>query len=411
MGVFGFLSGKGPEDMELAGDRFSKSGEFGAAKIEYEKALAKAESKFPEKENLIRRLAEKIAGSRESLAAAHVQTGREWIASDNFREAEGLLRLALELTENPDLREEITGLLESIDAGPASGNSEEDRLFVSDDDPFAPDEESDLEDDADDDYFAILCHALPEDTANAYLTYDRDFKQGFVALNNGDFETAVEKFMESMNRSDRDQPLVALELATAFTHMGEFARARDLILDFIENHGLSVQPVQMLCDVYWGMENHRQAIDLLDQCPDPLKQTFSIQMLLGETYYQMEDFPAAQAVFQACEKNFGENELITRSLAKTFEAMGDLEAARDLYGRMLSGCARCGTRRDPFVQRRYAELCFACGERSQRLIDLYFSMVQADADNKADYYRRIYELYMALGKPKEAARYEAFAAP
>jgi hypothetical protein len=42
MGLFGFLSGKSPEDIEVSGDRFFKSGEFGAAKLEYEKALAKA---------------------------------------------------------------------------------------------------------------------------------------------------------------------------------------------------------------------------------------------------------------------------------------------------------------------------------------------------------------------------------
>jgi tetratricopeptide (TPR) repeat protein len=204
---------------------------------------------------------------------------------------------------------------------------------------------------------------------------------------------------------------VALELATAWTHMGKFIRARDLLLEFMANHGPSVRPVQMLCDVYWGMEDFQQAVALLDQCPDSLKQIFSIQMMLGETYYQMGDFSAARAVFQDCEKNFGENELITRSLAKTAEATGDLESARDFYGRALSGCARCGTRTDPFVQRRYADLCFACGERSQRLVDLYFSLVQADADNKADYYRRIHELYIALKKPKEAVRYEAFARP
>lgn len=411
MGLFGFLSGKSPEDMELSGDRFLKSGEFGAAKLEYEKALAKAESKFPEKEKLRHRLTEKIVESRESLAAAHVQAGREWIAADNFREAEDLFRLALELTENPELRLEILNLLTSINEISPSGRPEEERLFFSDEHPFADSEETEEVTDEIEEYFTVLCHALPEDIAEAYQHYDQAFRLGYVALNNGEFEVAIEKFTESMEQTDRDQPLVALELATAWTHVGEFARAQKLLLEFMENHGPSVRSVQMLCDVYLSTENFQQAIALLDQCPDPIKQTFSIQMLRGETYYQMSDFSTAWAVFQDCEKNFGENELITRSLAKTAEATGDLEAARDLYGRALSGCARCGTRTDPFVQRRYADLCFACGERSHRLIDLYFSMVQADADNKAEYYRRIYELYMALGKPNDASRYEAFAAP
>lgn len=408
MGLFGLLSGKTPEDMELVGDGFAKSREFGAAKIEYEKALTKAKSKFPEKDGLIRRLTEKIAGSRESLAAAHVQSAREWIAADNYREAEDLLKLAMELTENQVLAGEIAGLLKSIHAGQAPGGPEENRLFFSEADPFADNEEMDEAAEELAEYFTVLCHALPEDLAEVYQGYDQAFKEGFVALNNGEFETAIEKFDESMSET-ANQPFVALELATAYTHIGQFARARHLLLEFMENHGQSLRTVQMLCDVYWGMGNFNEAIALIDQCPDSLKQTFSIQMLLGETYYQMADFLRAREVFLACETKFGEHELITRSLAKTFEAMGDLESARDLYGRMLSGCARCGTRMDPFLQMRYAELCYACGERSQRLIDIFFSLVQADADNKADYFRRIYELYTALGKPKEAARYEAFA--
>ncbi len=34
MGLFSFLTGKAPEEIELVGDKFFKAGEFGAAKIE-----------------------------------------------------------------------------------------------------------------------------------------------------------------------------------------------------------------------------------------------------------------------------------------------------------------------------------------------------------------------------------------
>lgn len=409
MGLFGFLAGKSPEDMELAGDRFYKTGEFGAAKLEYEKALARTGAKFPEKTELLRRLADKIKDSRESLAGVHLEAAREWIAAEHYREAEDLLRLALELSENPNLRNQATGLLASVTGEGALEDPAGNRLFLEEEDPFADGDDLDEADDEIDEYFTVLCHSLPDDLADAYQNYDQSFKEGFVALNNGDFETAVEKLSAAVDRPGVDQPLAALELATAYTHLGKFGQARDLILAFVDAHGLGVRPVQMLCDVYWGMGAFRQAMDLLDLCPEPLRESFSLQMLRGETCYQMGDFPGARTVFEQCRQRFGENERITRSLAKTLEAMGSLEAARDLYGGLISGCARRGTRVDPFLQRRYAELCFACGERSQRLVDLYFSIVQADPDNKADYYRRIHALYTDLGKPREAARYAEFA--
>ena len=52
MGMFSFLTGKAPEEIELIGDKFFKTNEFGAAKIEYEKAVKKAKSKFPGKRKL-----------------------------------------------------------------------------------------------------------------------------------------------------------------------------------------------------------------------------------------------------------------------------------------------------------------------------------------------------------------------
>ncbi len=86
--------------------------------------------------------------------------------------------------------------------------------------------------------------------------------------------------------------------------------------------------------------------------------------------------------------------------------MGDLEKARDIYVQILNGCSKCGVRTDPFILRRYAELCFVCGERTPQLIDLYLSILQEDPDNKDDYYQRISALYTALGNTSEAARYQ-----
>ena len=403
MGLFSFLSGKAPEEIEIIGDRFFKAKEFGAAKIEYEKAVNKVKSKLPEKENLIQRLYGKIKNSKEALALAHQQDSEHLIESQNYAEAEDLLQLAMELTENINLKEEIKITLKKLYQDVASDHPDDTKMFMSGSEPFPTAEEID----SDEEYFSILCNALPEDVRKAYHGYDQAFKQGFIALNNGDFEVAVKKFTDSMNTSAIDQPLVLLELSTALVNLDQYDRARDLLEDFIEENDREVRAYQMLCDMYWVMGRHDEAVILIDQCPSSVKKTFPIQMLLGETCYQMERFDEAESLFIACEKDFGQNEIISRSLAKTYESMGNLEKARDIYMQILNGCTKCGVRSDPFILRRYAELRFACNERSTPLLELYLSILQQDPDNKDDYYQRIYALYTEMGNTEEAARYQS----
>jgi len=403
MGLFSFLTGKAPEDIELIGDNFYKAGEFGAAKIEYEKAVKKAESKFPEKVNLINRLHERINDSKEALALAHLQNSEHLIESENFADAIDLLELAIELTQNESLKQDIQNTLNKLHQSLAPVDPQDSQMFMSESEPFPSTEEID----SDEEYFSILCNSLPEDIREEYKSYDHLFKQGFIALNNGDFQTAIEKLTDSMNLSGPDQPQVPLELSTAMVNLGQFDQARNLLEDFLEENDQVIRAYQMLCDIYWVTGNHDNAIILIDQCPSPVKETFPIQMLLAETCYQMERYAEAETLFLECENNFGQNEIVTRSLAKTYEAMGDLEKARDIYQQILNGCTKCGVRTDPFVLRRYADLCFAIGERTTQLLELYLSILQEDPDNKDDYYQRIYELYTALGNTSEAARYQS----
>jgi predicted Zn-dependent protease len=396
MGFFSFLGGKLPEEIESAGDKFFNAGEFGAAKLEYEKAAKKAQSRFPEKASLITRLDQKITDAKESLAAAHLANSRELIASDNTEEAMDLLSLAMELTGDEQLRTEIRNLIQAQPETPAPEEGPSGQpLFLSEED-----------EDHEEDYFNILIHALPEDIRAAYQSYSREFRQGYIALNNGDFETAVAQFSLAMDLPGREQPLIPLELSTALVHLDQYDRARHLLKDFVTENPEDIRAYQILCDLYWVVEDYDAAIDLIENCPAPLNESLPIQMLSGETFYQMKRYGAARDLFAAMEKKSGDNEMVSRALARTCEAMGETETARDIYARILNGCARCGVRTDPFIKQRYAELCFDCGERSQQLLNLYLSIMQEDPDNNEAYYERIYQLYEALGDRTEAARYK-----
>jgi tetratricopeptide (TPR) repeat protein len=134
-----------------------------------------------------------------------------------------------------------------------------------------------------------------------------------------------------------------------------------------------------------------------------------MRMLLGETYYQSGNYLEAVSIFERIITDFGFNEIIARSLAKAHEATGNFQRAMDLYSQIMIGCKTCGTRTDPFIKGRYADLCFQSGEKSDRLLELYFSLVQEDPDNKHQYYHHIHKIYEHMGNDDQSRRYQAMA--
>lgn len=396
MGIWTFFTGKPPAEMAREGDRHFAAGDFGLAKLQYERALDKAARKASENQALMASLHLKIADVRQSLAKSHLTTGQALMESRNFAEAEDLLRLALELAATPDLKQDIRSALDRLPAAAPAG-----KRAASSSDPASPADGMDTEEA----YFAVLCHALPEPVRDAYTGYGGTFRQGFVALNNGQFQAAAEKLSRALAEDPENRPLIALELATALVHLGQYDRASTLVGRYVEAYPEELRGYQMMCDIDWATGKYEDAMRRIESCPASLKASFPIQVLLGETCFQMGRYAEAKKIFQACQTAFGPDEMISRALAKTHEALGDITTARNIYSQILAGCARCGGRTDPFVKRRYAELCFASGERSSRVLELFLAVAQEDPDSRAECYRRVGDIYEALGNAAEARRY------
>jgi len=405
MGLLSLFGGKSSEEIERIGDGYFKNEEFGAAKIEYEKALEKAQRKFPEKTELIKKLSEKIIQSKEALASFHLKTAQQLIASKIHKEAEGLLQLALELTENEKLKENILANLKPL----TKERNIKPLEFTAHD--TVPVTHSDEEREAKniDEYFSILCETLPEDIQRQYHGYGRAFKEGYVALNSADFETAAEQLDKAMAENPSPHSLIPIELATALAHLKKFDEAAGILEQYIADNPEEARAYQALCEAYWDLGEFDKAIELLDSRPAGIKAGLPAVMLMGETLYLKGSYSDAANIFEKALAQFGFNEIIARSLAKSHEAMGNIQKARDLYGKIIKGCQSCGTRTDPFIKGRYADLCFESGDKSANLLELYFSLVQEDPDNKFQFYQRIWQIYEEMGNADLAKRYQAMA--
>lgn len=406
MGFLKIFSAKGPEEYELKGDSLFKANAYGDAKLEYEAGLHKLEKKDSSNSDLKKRLKEKILQAREALAIYHKQRGEEILESQYYEDAEDVFRLALELAEKPELKIELEELLHEIQ----KHHAQEEAIDTQE----IPVEKRDTgEQDFDiqeDEYFAALCGSFSDkERERAYHGYGEAFKQGYLALNNGNFKLAATRLLQSMEENPLPKTYIPLELGAAYLNLGKIEEARGLFTSFLKDFPCSLQGYQLLCETLWEMKEFDDAHNLLQTCNEDLAESSHILLLRGETLFQSERFEEAKSLFRDYLESSAWDEHIALSLARTHEALGEKEKARDLYGDLMGECTTCARQIDPFIKRRYSDISLEFGECSTKILDLYLSLVHEDPDNKKDYYQKIIEIYYSMGNEKEARRYEFLA--
>jgi tetratricopeptide (TPR) repeat protein len=132
-------------------------------------------------------------------------------------------------------------------------------------------------------------------------------------------------------------------------------------------------------------------------------------LLRGEGLSRAGRPSEAAAFYETSIKRYGRHDPVLRALAATYEALGELERARDLYTELMNQCQGCRTRPDPLIKRRLADVRFALGERGSAVLESYLSLAQEDPANGALYFDRISAVYGAMGNDAEARRFAAFA--
>ncbi|MFO8113612.1 MAG: tetratricopeptide repeat protein [Desulfosalsimonadaceae bacterium] len=407
MGFFGIFSGRSPESHEERADAFMRSGAFGDALIEYEKALDKIEKRFPEKAHLKDRLGDKLGSARNALAKTHLEDAEIMIKAGEHAEARELFQLAMELAEDGDVKRKIEQRLADF-VGSEAVSVKPPPVYDREEPGLEEEEEADEEDEYDEEIFSVLCHALPEEMQEAYQGYGRSFVSGYVALNDGDFQAAA-RHLEDAMAENSGHTLIPLELATAYIHLDANDEAAELLESFVAQNPEQTRAYQLLCEIYWGKKDFDRSGRLLSQVPDSIKHAKAMLLLQGENRFQKKEYAAAEAIFNECAAIHGKDEIISRALAKTLEASGRTEEAKALYAEIINKCHSCGTRADPFLKRRYAELCYQSGDTSKNLLDIYLGLVQEDPDNRSAYFGRISDIFHHKGEFDEARRFQTLA--
>jgi len=404
MGLLKFFSGKDPEEYEKQGDAYFDIGEFGAAKLEYENALNKLKKKRPNDTGDANRIQVKIVRSRESLALAHMESGKEWMAQELYDDAEDIFLLASELTENDELKDALEELLREIKRRKRGGIREEVPVVTGGEGAM----EEPVFHQEGDEYFTALVNTLPDEIRHAYLSYGDSFKEGYVALNQGEYERALELFTNAQEENNPGGDHIVFEIGTACLNLGK-PEALTLLEEYVREHPALFRGYHMLCEALWETEAFDNAHEVIRSSPPEVRNTRPMKLLDGETLYRAGRYEQAESFYDDCLKTDGWDENIVRNLALTCDALGKTSRANELYGEIMSECQQCRTRLDPFIKLRYADTAFELGNMTGGILELYLSLAQEVPEERARYFRKISRIYAAQGHENESLRYLAFA--
>jgi len=405
MGLLKFFSGKDPDEHEKEGDAYFDMGEFGAAKLEYEKALQKRVKKRSHDTGDATRLQVKIVRSRESLARAHMERGEELMALELHDDAEDLFLLATELTDNDDLKEALDTLLREI--------QRRKRAEMQGEAPAVTGREGVAEEPTsphgDDEYFTALVNTLPDDIRQAYRSYGDTFKEGYVALNRGNYERAHVLLTTAQGETTPGGGHISFEIATAYLNLGNPEEARTILEDYVRENPLLLRGYHLLCETLWDTGAFDEAHGVIRSSPPEVRTTLPMKLLEGETLYRAGRYEEVESFYNDCLTTDGWDEHIVRNLALTCEALGKTRKAHQLYGEIMSECQQCRTRLDPFIKARYADTALELGTMTGAILELYLSLAEEVPEERARYFRKISEIYAAQGHEDQSLRYQAFA--
>ena len=399
------FTGKPYHEIEKNADALLQRGEYGFAKLEYEKALLKLAKKTPEAPETSGLIEAKITKCKDALALEHKKAAEDLTDAGLYEEAKDLLQLALELVQDEQLAVEIEEQLRGVKVRsiphetsgmPVPGEDSEDAR------EFGYQESGE-------EYFTALINTLPKTEQELYLGYGDPFREGYVKLNQGAFEDAVTLLSQALEADSSSGGFIRLELATAHLNLGNDSEGCSLLEGFLNDFPESLRAYAPLCEIYWQNKQFEEAQRLLMNCPEPLRNSPVIHLLIGETLFHAGRYHDAESHYLDYLDSHGQDEAIALALAKTFEALGSKEKAQKQYSEIINRCQGCGSKIDPLIKQKYADISLETGDHSINILELYLGLVQEIPENRTNYYQKISMIYELNGNETEARRFSSFA--
>ena len=319
MGFLGKLFKKDWRDIVKKGDKYLASGEKGLALQEYRSALKRLEEGSPDYNDIY----EKVAEIAAELRQGHLQRAAQLSKAGEIERAYAAFESARAQSLSPESIEEVDELRAKLSAA-----VEEERKI-----PALHDESDEAGQEWNErDHFQVLLGGLPEAQAEEYEGYGDQFRRGWMALQAGDFDRAIELLEQA--KESRPAPFLLTELGRAYHGQNQAERALELMRAADQEAGDEIYIKLRLVEVLWTLERHDEAEEVLQAAHDLDEENTEVFRAIGEHALRSGDYdPGIEAVELMLEdepNNIG----LLRMLGQLFQAKGELPQALDAYERV-----------------------------------------------------------------------------
>lgn len=136
-------------------------------------------------------------------------------------------------------------------------------------------------------------------------------------------------------KSSKNEYLKKYYLAHYYYDKGELNKSLGVLQTAISGKKKINKDVYTLtAKVYYGLKEYEKSRDYAQKSLDINKSDFGALIIMGDTYYRNKDFTNAQKYYKKAYSN-DENFLAATKLAKTYQMLGDIQKAKDIYSKIL----------------------------------------------------------------------------
>jgi tetratricopeptide (TPR) repeat protein len=339
----------------------------------------------------------------DTLAKVNLEEGAWAQKSGNLLRAREDYQLATEQARSAEIRKSAEEALAALDRGelPKEDVSEDNdgpaihagcnSSCSSDTGPEIDPQEMDLDEEA---RLELLLATMPADLANRYLTAGMEFRQAWLAVQDGEDKRAMELLTKVPN-GERNA-LFLFERGALMIRAGQLKKARQDL-----QAALTVEPD--LFPAFDALVEVLAATGRIDEMEKALKQNLAVERFVGYSWGRLAELhaqrrelgPALAAGLKALDEGITDPGLLSLC-AQLLEQAERFDEAEALLLRMPSG--GCGGGAHPLL----AEFWLRRGKDFDRALESFKGAMRQERDNPR-WLLRISQVYLAKGWRKEAS--------
>jgi tetratricopeptide (TPR) repeat protein len=388
MSLFKKLFSSDPDGLEQKADALYADGDYGPAKLTYEKALAAS----PEGAQTV--LAEKVRRCTDGIARQRIEEARAYLAQGSIELAEQELEGALEVAVDHALHDEAQGLLDGLEAKEAQEQATA---------PEMTDEER----------IALLMGQWGEAQADEYDSYGDALVDGLLAMHKEQFDDARAQ-LEALLDDASEPRYLWLEVGRARLLADDAPAGKEALQSFLgalqddEGGETKLAANLALARLADDAGEFEEAMGYFEGAVHALPEDYRPYLAMGAFLRDKGHGDEALEVLQTSlelAKKAGPDWRLLEEIGLASELAGKPDEAKSFLEQVVEFFTNHQiTDFPPTTATTLAKLYEADG-RLDRAADLYRALSQgSDTERHALYHYETGRLLLALGLPDEARR-------